>query len=52
MYTLEIYQWSGELCFASAAISIGGYLPQIAMRGKHKSLMIYKGSIKVVATLL
>jgi hypothetical protein len=38
MCTLEIYQCCGEPCFASAAISKGGYLPQIPRRGKHKSL--------------
>jgi hypothetical protein len=30
---MENYQWCGESCFAGAAISIDGYLPQIPRRG-------------------
>jgi hypothetical protein len=31
---MENYQWCGESCFAGAAISIDGYLPQIPRRGE------------------
>jgi hypothetical protein len=34
---LEIYQWCGDHCFTSSAISEGGYLQQIPRRDKRKS---------------
>jgi hypothetical protein len=40
MCASEKSQWCGEPCFAGAAISISGILPQIPRRGKHKSLRI------------
>jgi hypothetical protein len=33
---LENYQWCGEPCFAGAAISIDGYLPQNPRRVKKR----------------
>jgi hypothetical protein len=40
---LEICQWCGEPCFAGAAISLDGYLPQNPRLGRHKSLQNKSG---------
>jgi hypothetical protein len=32
---LDNFQWRGELCFAGAAISVDGCLPQNPKGGKH-----------------
>jgi hypothetical protein len=46
MCASEYCQWCGEPNFAGATISLDRVLPQISMRGKHKSLQIYQSFVE------